>query len=56
METYTKEQLVEAMTKYNQKFADSPDLFNPNVDWTAEEKAVNQIDYLISIIETGEAK
>ena len=56
MENYTKQQLIEAMTKYNEKFKNEPELFNPNIDWTSKQKAENQINYLIDIIETGEAK
>ena len=54
-ETYTKSQLVEAMAKYNQKVKDEPGLFNENIEWTDEAKALNQIEYLISIINTGVA-
>lgn len=55
METYTKEQLIDAMTKYNQKVIDSPELFQDKRELNANEKAVEQINYLIGIIETGDA-
>ena len=50
METYTKEQLIDAMTKYNQDFEDNPDKFEDHNDWTNREKSENQVEYMISLI------
>ncbi len=50
MKTYTREQLIEAQTKYNQKFIDEPEFFsehNPDPRIGAE----NVIDYLLSLVE-----
>lgn len=50
METYTKEQLIQGMTAYNQHFIDDPDFFTDVENATAEDRAKNQVEYLLSLI------
>lgn len=48
-ETYTKEQLISAMTIYNQNVIDNPDSFE--VSGNAETRAKEQIEYLLSLVD-----
>lgn len=49
METYTKDQLIKAMTQYNQEVIDNPENFERK-EIPAEEKANEQIEYLLSLV------
>lgn len=47
---YTREQLIEAMTEYNRQYEAEPEKFKDNTDWTAEQKAENQVEFLLSLV------
>jgi len=49
-ETYSKEQLIEAQTKYNLEYMSNPDKFTYKVD-SAGERAKLQVEYLITLME-----
>lgn len=46
---YTREQLINAMAKYNKEFLDNPELFDELAN--PYEDAVEQVDHLISLID-----
>lgn len=53
METYTKEQLVQAQLKYNKEFAENPANFQPDTYMIEHpERAANEyVDYLLSLVD-----
>lgn len=51
MKKYTKEQLIEAQFKYNKEVVSDPEKFEDNPDWEDEETAIDQINYLLSLID-----
>lgn len=48
--TYTREQLIRAMQKYNQAFLNNPDDFELEIK-NSEEDATSQVDYLLNLVE-----
>ena len=52
-QAYTKEQLIKAQQKYNLNVATNPNDFAPyNVNAIDEQTAIEQIEYLLSLIES----
>jgi len=50
MKGYTKDELVAAMAIYNQRAVDHPEEFSDNEGKPAEEVAVRQVEYLLSLV------
>ena len=49
MQTYTREQLIKAMDKYNKQFINNPSDFSDITE--NENSAIEQVDHLLSLVE-----
>ena len=52
MQTYTKEQLIEAQKKYNKNYKEDPSFFiDIQKQEFSEDEAIASIEYLLSLVE-----